>query len=136
MLYVVCASILSQAQTCLATDVRSSLALALALALATMAPNATLAFSTLAVATLAFSAIAALSLYLAYRCGRSIGRKEDKDENPKAKAKAKSKAKAKPKSCKHEDYTRAGSNQYKERKRCKKCDLVFEIIDKPVVGSD
>ena len=99
-----------------------------------MAPKVTLVFSALAVAALAFSALAA-GLYLAYCCGRSIERKA-KTEKAKAKAKAKSKAKAKPKSCKHEDYTRAGSNQYKERKRCKKCDLVFEIIDKPVVGSD
>ena len=98
-----------------------------------MALKATLAFSALAVAALAFSALAAL--YLAYCCGRSIERKA-KDEKAKAKAKAKSKAKAKPKNCKHVDYTRAGSNQYKQRKRCNDCGVVFEIIGTPVVGSD
>ena len=59
-----------------------------------------------------------------------------KAEKAKAKAKAKSKAKAKPKSCKHLDYTRAGSNQYQQRKRCKDCGVVFEITCTPLVGSD
>ena len=91
-------------------------------------------FSALAVAALAFSALAA-GLYLAYCCGRSKERKA-KAEKAKAKAKAKSKAKAKPKSCKHLDYTRAGSNQYQQRKRCNACGVVFEIACKPLVGSD
>jgi hypothetical protein len=99
-----------------------------------MAPKVTLVFSALAVAALAFSALAA-GLYLAYCCGRSIERKA-KAEKAKAKAKAKSKAKAKPKSCKHLDYTRAGSNQYQQRKRCKDCGVVFEITCTPLVGSD
>jgi hypothetical protein len=101
-----------------------------------MAPKVTLVFSALAVAALAFSALAA-GLYLAYCCGRSIERKAKAEKaKAKAKAKAKSKAKAKPKSCKHLNFTRAGSNQYQERKRCNDCDMVFEITCKPLVGSD
>jgi hypothetical protein len=34
------------------------------------------------------------------------------------------------------DYTRAGSNQYQQRKRCKDCGVVFEITCTPLVGSD
>ena len=74
------------------------------------------------------SVIAIGALYLAYSCGRSIERKA-KVEKAKAKAKATPKAKAKLESCKHLDYTRAGSNQHKLRKRCNDCGVVFEITD-------
>ena len=67
------------------------------------------------------------ALYLAYCCGRCMERKA-KAEEAKVKAKAKAKA-AKAKVCKHLNYTRAGSNQHKLRKRCTDCGEVFEITD-------
>ena len=72
----------------------------------------------------------------AFCCGRLTERKAILTErkakaDAKIKATAKSKAKAKPKAkrCQHSEFTRAGSNQHKLRKRCLACGEVFEITD-------
>ena len=74
--------------------------------------------------------ICIIAVGAAFCLGRLTERKQQ--GKPKATPKAKAKRKAKPK-CEHAEFTCAGSNQHKSRKRCLACHEVFEITDAKVV---